>query len=118
MQSVAEQKEFVTFTPVLRAADPWANYWMRQVTIRLRREICWCWHERGLQPGSGSAVLPPITDKVLSTLDQSRFWAEKRNFYLSDPTARYLTEQLDAEYPSGNQRAGQGSFGWVVERLA
>ena len=117
MKAVTKPREFVTFSPDLRAMDACANYWMRQVTIRLRREICWCWHERGLQPGSGSAVLPPFSDKVLNTLDQSRFWVEKRNFYVSDPTARYLTEQLDPAYRIGNERAAQGSFGWVVESL-
>jgi hypothetical protein len=117
MKALAKQQEFITFSPDLRAADACANYWMRQVTIRLRREICWCWHERGQQPGSGAAVLPPFSDKVLGTLDQSRFWAEKRNFYLSDPTARYLTEQLNTGYRSGNERAAQGSFGWVLETL-
>jgi len=118
MKSDTTPKEFVTFSPDLRAADACANYWMRQVTIRLRREICWCWHERGLHPGSGPAVLPPFTDKLLQTLDQSRFWAEKRNFYLSDPTARYLTEQISPEYRGGDKRPARGSFGWVVENLA
>lgn len=117
MKAVTEAKEFITFSPDLRAADACANYWMRQVTLRLRREICWCWHERGLQPGSGSAVLPPFSDNVVNALDQSRFWAEKRRFYVSDPTARYLTEQLNAGYRSGNERAAHGSFGWVVENL-
>lgn len=117
MKAVTKPTELVTFSPALRAADAHANYWMRNVTIRLRREICWCWHERGQQPGSGPAVLPPFSDKVVNTLDQSRFWAEKQNFYLSDPTARYLTDQLNTEYQSGNERAVRGSFGWVVESL-
>ena len=117
MNAVTTPNEFVTFSPDLRAADACANYWIRQVTIRLRREICWCWHERGLQSGSAAAVLPPFSDKVLHTLDQSRFWAEKRNFYLTDPAARYLTEQLNTEFRRGNERAAQGSFGWVVESL-
>ena len=117
MTAVASPDAFVTFAPALRAADPCANHWMRQVTIRLRREICWCWHERGAQPASGAAVLPPFTDRVLSTLDQSRFWAEKRKFYAADPTARYLTEQLDTQYRSGSQGAARGSFGWVVASL-
>ena len=69
MNAVTTSHEFVTFSPDLRAADACANYWMRQVTIRLRREICWCWHERGLQSGSAAAVLPPFSDKVLHTLD-------------------------------------------------
>jgi hypothetical protein len=117
MTTATMAREFITFSPDLRAVDGCANYWMRQVTIRLRREICWCWHERGAQSGSGPAVLPPFSDRVLHTLDQSRFWAEKQNFYGSDPTARYLTEQLNTGYRDGNARPAQGSFGWVVESL-
>jgi hypothetical protein len=117
MSAATKPRECITFSPALRAADPCANYWMRQVTVRLRREICWCWHERGLQPPAESAVLPPFSDNVLSTLDQTRFWAEKRKFYLSDPTAGYLTQQLQLGYRNGNERPAQGSFGWAVERL-
>ena len=41
----------VTFSPDLVSDDPIANYWLSQVTIRLRREIFWHWHEReGLSP--------------------------------------------------------------------
>ena len=116
MKTVTRPSEFITFSPALRAADACANYWMRQVTIRLRREICWCWHERGAQPGSGAAVLPPFSDRVLHTLDQSRYWAEKRTFYESDQTARYLSEQLNTDYPV-DERAARASFGWVVESL-
>ena len=116
MKTATRPNEFITFSPALRAADACANYWMRQVTIRLRREICWCWHERGVQSGSGPAVLPPFSDRVLHTLDQSRYWAEKRTFYESDQTARYLSEQLNTDYPV-DERAAQASFGWVVESL-
>src|SRR5215213_966753 len=112
-----KQKEFITFSPDLRADDACANYWMQQVTIRLRREISWCWHERGLQPANDPAVLPPFSDKVSATLDMSRFWGEKQNFYLTDTTARYLTEQLQTKSPGVVKRAIQGSFGWVVQRL-
>ena len=117
MRDVAKAKEFITFSPELRASDACANHWMRQVTIRLRREICWCWHERGLQPASDATTLPPFSDKVSATLDLSRFWAEKQHFYTSDVTAGYLTEQLALAPPRIKNAATQGSFGWVVERL-
>lgn len=119
MAQVAEAKEFVAFTPELRGADAWANYWMRQVTIRLRREVAWCWHERGLQPPADFALLPPFADKLSTILDLSRFYGEKQDFYLTDPTARYLSEQLRSEpdLASGPTLA-RGSFGWVVNELA
>lgn len=113
-----KKKESITFLPELRADDACANYWMRQVTLRLRREISWCWHERGLQPASGAATLPPFSDKVSATLDMSRFWAEKQSFYMTDPAARYLTEELAYSLPpDAKSHASQGSFGWVVRAL-
>ena len=119
MQSVAHQKEFVAFTPELRAADTWANYWMRQVTVRLRREVAWCWHERGVQPSSDPGILPPYTDKLSTILDLSRFYGEKQDFFLTDPAARYLTDQLTHE-PAHDpiQSPTRGSFGWVVKEFA
>jgi len=118
MMRTAKKKESITFSPELRASDACANYWMRQVTMRLRREICWCWHERGLQPVHDLATLPPFSDKVSATLDLSRFWAEKQQFFISDTTARYLTEQLAGAPPRTlDETVVQGSFGWVVARL-
>jgi hypothetical protein len=118
MPSVAEEKEIVAFTPELRAADAWANYWLRQVTIRLRREIAWCWHERGLQPPADFALLPPFADKLSTILDLSRFYGEKQDFYLTDPTARFLSEQLRSQpHLAAGPTLTRGSFGWVVNEL-
>lgn len=117
MSGALEQKKAVTLSPALRANDGWANYWMRQVTLRLRREICWCWYERGLLPDSYSGSLPPFTDKVSVILDMSRFWEEKSKFYQTDPTARYLTDQLGADPSDTDEPSIRGSFGWVIERL-
>ena len=116
MTTALRPNEIVTFSPALQAGDGCANHWMRQVTIRLRREIGWCWHERGVPTASGNGVLPPFSDQLLQTLDQSRFWAEKQSYYASDPTARYLTDQLDSEWRTERPPA-RGSFGWVVEHL-
>jgi len=111
MTTAAKKQEFVTFSPNLRGDDPCANYWMRQVTFRLRREVCWCWHERGLQTLPGEGTLPPFSDKVSQVLDLSRFWAEKQNFYRSDPTAQYLTEQLTSTPMPSTKDQARGSFG-------
>lgn len=116
MTILTREKEPVVFSPDLYSDDELANYWMRQVTIRLRREICWCWYERGALPDSYHAPLPPFGDKVSTTLDMSRFWEEKIRFYQTDPTAKHLSGQLMADPPEGKQ-AVQGSFGWVVHEL-
>lgn len=47
----------------------------------------------------------------------SRFWEEKGKFYQTDPTARYLTEQLEADPPEVDERPARGSFGWVTSQL-
>jgi ATPase family associated with various cellular activities (AAA) len=117
MTEAATKKEFVTFSPNLRADDACANYWMQQVTIRLRREVWWSWHERGLQPANATANLPPFSDRLSTTLDLSRFWAEKQEFYKSDATASYLTEQLLKKPPRRSSRLVRGSFCWVAETL-
>jgi hypothetical protein len=112
-----KNKELITFSPNLRAGDARANYWMRQATIRLRREISWCWHERAAQSNNDPAVLPPFSDKVSTTLDLSRFWAEKQTFYSADETARYLTGQIKVKPPSAVKKPVQGSFDWAVQVL-
>ena len=116
MSQAATTKEFVTFSPTLRADDVCANYWMQQVTIRLRREVWWAWHERGLQPVN-AATLPPFADRLSTTLDLSRFWTEKQEFYRTDPTAQYLSEQLLKKPPRLSSRLVRGSFSWVAETL-
>ncbi|MFQ5793438.1 MAG: ATP-binding protein [Candidatus Bipolaricaulia bacterium] len=117
MTTFTNKREPITFSPGLRADDACAIYWMRQVTVRLRREVCWCWHERGLLPDSDSAILPPFVDKASASLDMSRYWEEKNKFFQTDPTARYLTEQLKADPPPADKHLAQGSFGWVVHKL-
>lgn len=115
---VAEQKEFITFSPELRADDELANYWLRQVTLRLRRELCWRWHECGLQPQADIAILPPLADRVSASLDLTRFWEHKQRFFSSDVSARYLSEQIAASPPlleTGD--IARGSFAWVVGQL-
>jgi hypothetical protein len=112
-----KQQEFVTFSPDLRADDACANYWMRQVTLRLRREIAWCWHERGLPPVNELGVLPPFSDRVSTTLDLTRFWVEKQKFYATDTAARFLSEALQAKPPATGSHLAQGSFAWVVREL-
>ncbi len=118
MKAATQKKEFITFSPDLRGEDAWANFWMRQVTLRLRREVSWCWQERGTQAPRGPAALPPFSDKASTALDVSRFWVEKQSFYASDPTAKYLTDQLSViPVPSTQKKAVRGSFGWVVREL-
>lgn len=106
----------VSFTPELRSADPLANYWIRQVNLRLRREVAWMRYQRGLPP-EGEHVLPPYVDDVQHTLDLSRFWSAKQAFFAEDTTARYLTEQIALSSPPPED-VRMGSFSWVVQELS
>lgn len=105
------------FSPALRAGDELANYWMRQATLRLRREIAWIWHERGAVAPPQLGELPPMIDRASSSLDLSRHWAEKQRFCEVNVAAKYLTEQLTIPPPDIGQ-ADRGSFGWVVNELS
>ena len=108
----------ITFSPELHLSDPHASYWMRQVTVRLRREICWCRYQRGELPDMATSLLAPYSDRVQATLDQSRFFEEKQQFYREDVTARYLSDLLVDAPPVPNPASlMQGSFGWVIAAL-
>lgn len=112
-----KQSRPIIFSPRLRADDEWANYWMRQATLKLRREVTWLWSERGLLLPENSNALPPFADRASVSLDLSRFWGEKQEFYRSDVTAKYLTEQLESDTRPKKKAVSRGSFGWVIQDL-
>ncbi|MGY4532008.1 hypothetical protein ACVW0Y_001124 [Pseudomonas sp. TE3786] len=100
------------FVPGLQARDATAQYWLSQVSLRLRREVCWLWRERGEQ---GTAALPEAINSSLFALDLQRYQQDKQQFFASDITARYLSEQLEAAPPAAS--TNPGSFAWLVEQL-
>jgi len=116
MNQTKPPSEFVVFSPNLSGDDPLANYWLRQATLRCRREIAWIWHERGLNSPSQPGELPPMADKASDSLDLTRHWAEKQHFFANNTAARYLTEQLASPKPKP-ESTRRGSFGWVVNKL-
>ena len=107
----------VTFSPGLASADASANYWMRQVVVRLRRDICWRWQERTGAPAPSATVLPPFGDRLLESLDLTRYWDAKCAFFETDTTARYLSELLRTVPPIPEGLPARGAFRWVVETL-
>lgn len=115
METVRHLREFNTFSPALQAEDGVANYWMRQVTVRLRREICWRWHQQEGSPESVVTV-PAIADPLITSLDLSRYWQEKCQFYQTDPTAKYLTDKLISPPPVMDHPA-RGGLAWVIATL-
>jgi hypothetical protein len=114
----ARERPPVAFSPGLEPVDPLAGHWLRQVTLRLRREICWLWHQRGLTQGDRPwEPLPPAIDRLQEALDLTRFAEARGRFFVEDVTARYLTEQLAASPPPEAGEIVRGSFGWVVRQL-
>ena len=83
-------------TPNLAISDPSAAYWFAQVTLRLRREVSWCWHQRSQQPDPGNGKLPPPGDAAAESLDLIRYENQKKTFFVNDPAARYLTDEINA----------------------
>jgi MoxR-like ATPase len=105
-------ERLVTFTPGIAPADLHLSYWLRQVTVRLRREVSWLRYQRQALTASGYDVSP-----LQAVLDLERFSADKAHFFEEDTTARYLSDVL-AEEPPAVRDAARGSLGWVIEALA
>jgi len=95
-------------TPALSISDPAAAYWVRQVMLRLRREVAWCWHQRSPGTSPEAGVLPPVVDAAAENLDLVRFEHEKQAFLKTDPAASYLGDQIRllrrCEEPAGRWR--------------
>lgn len=117
MSTAKDLRAPVMFSPDLYAEDEHANYWLRQVTLRLRREVTWLRHERGLNSQTVNGTLPPFTDPAQSALDLQRYHEEKKAFFQNDATARYLTHQISEPAQVESFNKVRGSFSWVVEEL-
>lgn len=111
------KNERIGFLPGVGGNDPIARHWLRQVTLRLRREVSWLWRERQTQGLSGSGDLPPLAEPALAALDLARYANDKQAFFTSDPTAHHLSELL-AETAPDRAGSNRGSFGWVAAQLA
>jgi len=117
MSTATANSRPVTFSPQLVPDDPLALHWLRQVTLRLRREVAWIWHERGLTPGT-AGTLPPASDRAAEALDLARYSEDKRHFFAEDETAHYLSAQIAAGEPEIREPPLRGSFSWVAAELA
>ncbi|RZI83926.1 MAG: AAA family ATPase [Rubrivivax sp.] len=104
----------VTMNPELDIGDPLCAHWLAQVTLRLRREIAWCWHQRGQGASRPDGALPPTTDPVQDSLDLTRFRDDKRAFFASDVTARYLSDRIAEPMPPQLMPRRDGDWAWLV----
>ncbi len=115
MKSAASQLP-PTFQPLLQVGDALSEYWLRQVTVRLRREIAWLWYQRTGERNAPDK-LPPFTEPLPEALDQTRFAAQRARFFREDETAGYLTELLREAPPETRGQPARGSFTWVAREL-
>lgn len=105
------------FSPALQTDDALTGYWMRQVTGRLRREVCWRQHLSRMACGSEEVSSAATQDPAWAALTLSRYWEEKQRFFSADLTAAYLTEQLGTSPPDDAEGPARGSLGWVIQEL-
>ena len=115
-----ELRDTPVFLPRLRVDDANAEYWLSQIALRLRREICWLWRERGMLSGvtdaNKSATLPPFTDRLSGVLDLMRYERDKQAFFINDTTARYLSDLINVPAPQGDG-IRLGSFSRIIREL-
>jgi hypothetical protein len=108
-------------TPEIVIADPWAAYWAGQAILRLRRELAWCWHQRGdaaaPAPRASDERLPPFGDTAQDSLDLLRHGSAKKAFFESDVAAGYLTHCIESLEAPGADMIEPGSWVWLAERL-
>jgi len=71
-----------SFNPLLAPGDPLTALWLAEVTLRLRRELAWCWQG------------PRAPDALADSIDRLRHHDARREFMAGDVTARYLGEQI------------------------
>jgi len=114
-------REPAIFLSAAGSNDLVGQYWLRQVTVRLRREVCWLWRERlaqGVTQGSPASAssLPPFIDAASDSLDLARYERDKRLFFAEDVTARHLSERI-AQPPPQDVNPRRGSLGWVQREL-
>lgn len=108
----------VLMNPDLAVADPACALWLAQVTLRLRREVAWCWHQRGADAEPLPGALPPAGDAVQDSLDLTRFRDEKRAFFDRDIAARYLSERLAALELARLRPSRRGDWTWLASECA
>ncbi len=114
----------MTFLPDLQAHDTLAAHWLGNVTLRLRRELCWLWRERTSASYTGgnnrNGALPPFTDRLMGVLDLARYADDRRRFFAEDETAAFLSNLISQSPPPSAGRCApeRGSFSWVARELA
>jgi ATPase family associated with various cellular activities (AAA) len=105
-----------SFSPDLAIADALTASWLAEVTLLLRREVCWLWHQRGTTIKQSNDHLPPSIDTLSESLDLVRFAEDKQRFFSHDVTAKYLSERI--HFVRETREINQGPWAAIQTRLA
>ncbi|HEB97425.1 MAG TPA: ATP-binding protein [Sedimenticola thiotaurini] len=97
--------------------DRLLQYWLRQVQLRLRRELAWCWFQRSGQRDPGNGVLPPPDDPLAEGAHWVFDRVRREWFFGHDAQARELSTAIAAEPPREEGAARRGGFSWICHRL-
>lgn len=117
MTATARATAAVSFSPELTPDDSIAGHWLRQVTVRLRREVLWMQHQRGHGAQGRRGSRSSAWDPTGAALDLVRYSEVKLRFFARDETARFLSAQIAAPEPERSRRPPRGSFAWVDQEL-
>jgi vesicle-fusing ATPase len=115
MTVIAATPQPMLLNPDLAVPDLSASWWLAQATLRLRREVAWCWHLRGEGKQTTTGALPPFADAAVESLDLARYADDKRYFMANDVTARHLGERM-TQYPRPPRPDGvAGGWNWLQQ---
>lgn len=110
-------KQTATFMPGLSVDDPGTAKALKKVTLRLRREVAWCWHQRTGATPAEPGKLPPLSDSCLDSLDLIRFVSHKNRFFQDDTCAAYLSQELEHLNADAPEEQLNHSWEWVCRNL-
>lgn len=86
--------------------DTFTRAWLRQVMLRMRRELCWMWRHQ------------TPTDRLAELLDRQSLADLRQRFFAEDPTASYLEDRIrQAKLPSRGRGTQRGSLAWLAREM-
>ncbi len=111
LRAALRAKRQSAFTPGLECRDGFTAYWLEQVVLRMRRELCWAWRQ------NPAAQILNATDAIAEVVQRNSLEEQRKRFFAEDETARYLSEQIAASSARRRSRASRGSFQWLAQEL-
>src|SRR5690606_23983140 len=117
VMSERDDKGLHSFSPGARSNDPVVAYWLGQASLRLRRELTWCWFQRTGEGDPGTGVLPPVTGVADDILMWSRSDGLRQQLFSRDGTAAFLSNEIDRPAPAAASQQ-RGDWCWLATALA